>query len=124
MSSAIGIMALTATATRSLRREVEELLGMTSPLAIIRSPDKVNIRFSVVEIKGYNDYEVPRLLEHVLHELQMKRVLLPRVIIFCKIKTDCAKLFQFFKLNMGSNFTEPPGASEKIVECRLVDMFF
>ena len=43
MESRIGIMALTATATRSLRLKVEEMLGMGSPIAIIRSPDKPNL---------------------------------------------------------------------------------
>ena len=43
MESRIGIMALTATATRSLRLKVEEMLGMRSPIAIVRSPDKPNL---------------------------------------------------------------------------------
>ena len=46
------------------------------------------------------------------------------LIIFCKCKTGCAKLYTFFQVNMGPMFMEPPGASQRIIDCRMVDMFF
>uniref|UniRef100_A0A1X7VXF8 DNA 3'-5' helicase n=1 Tax=Amphimedon queenslandica TaxID=400682 RepID=A0A1X7VXF8_AMPQE len=52
MESRIGIMGLTATATRSLRLKVEEMLGMRSPIAIVRSPDEPNLRFSAAQLQG------------------------------------------------------------------------
>ncbi|XP_003389188.1 PREDICTED: uncharacterized protein LOC100639792 [Amphimedon queenslandica] len=124
MPSHIGIMALTATATRTLRLQVEQILGMRSPLAIIRSPDKPNLRFSNIELGGVNNYGVPNIFHHILIELREKLTDLQRVMIFCKVKTDCPKLYTFFKACLGRYFTHPPGASTDLVECRLVDMFF
>ena len=54
-------MALTATATRALRLQVEQMLGMKSPLALIRSPDKENVRLSATELKGFNNYGVSQI---------------------------------------------------------------
>ena len=115
-----AVMALTATATKTLRKEVEKQLGMNDPLKIIRSPDKPNIVFSAVQIKG--KYE--NFFKVIVQELCRKRVLLPRIIIYCKNKADCGQLYSLFQLSMGRDFMEPPGTSEKIVENRLVDMFF
>ena len=123
MPSHVGIMALTATATKQVREKVQGLTGMRDPLCNIRSPDKTNM-FSSIAIKGYNSYEVSKFFNVILEELKTKLIALPRIIIFCKLKTDCAKLYTFFKVGMGRYFTHPPGAHSSIVECRLVDMFF
>ena len=124
MPSHIGIMALTATATRALRLQVEQMLGMRSPLAIIHSPDKQNLRLSATELKCLNNYGVSKIFNHILVDLREKLTLLPRILIFCKTKIDCPKLYTFFKAGLGKYFTYPPGASPDLVECRLVDMFF
>ena len=54
MATSIGIMALTATATRSLRLKVEELLGMLSPSVVIRSPDKKKLE---IKLSGFERVE-------------------------------------------------------------------
>ena len=51
MSSNLKIMALTATGTWSLMKQVESLLEMINPAEIIRSPDKINIAYSNVDIR-------------------------------------------------------------------------
>lgn len=87
MSSYIHLMALTATATSSLRKEVETLLGMVNPVTIIRSPDKGNIRYASLQVKGSTD-------KLVVQELLNQRTQLPRIIVFCKCKTQCAELYK------------------------------
>lgn len=119
--SNVNVMALTATATRRLREDVASSLGMIAPCTILLSPDKVNLRYTVVDMRGKNS---DKFFIPIIHELQLKRTLLPRVIIFCRLKADCGKLYSLFRRNMGSEFMEPPGANERIVKCRLVDMFF
>ena len=121
MSSTVNVMALTATATSSLKIEVEKLLGMKEPFEIILSPDKSNIIYSVSEIKG--EMTNHPLFLYLVEELKTKRASMPRVLIYCKNKPDCATLYRFFQRNMATEFTEPPGASPRIPECRLVDMF-
>ena len=71
-----------------------------------------------VKNKNYED-----IFDRILHELQTKRTALPKMIIFCKFISDIGKLYTYFQTRMGKEFTEPPGASERIVGCRLVDMF-
>ena len=44
----VRIMALTATATKTLRAEVIKVLGMKSPVVVIVNPDKANIKYEVV----------------------------------------------------------------------------
>ena len=80
-------MALTATATSALRKQVESALGMNNPVYVIQSPDKTNIVY--INFGGNFD----KLLEHILTELTAKRTSLPRIIIFCKFKTDCPKIY-------------------------------
>jgi superfamily II DNA helicase RecQ len=114
MKSDLNIMALTTTATKDLRYKVESLLGMVNPITIIRSPDKNNLRLSCIEMSN-----IGATLEMILKELHSKRTLTPRIIIFCKNTFDCAKLYTFFELNMGSDFTEPAESSHSIQESPL-----
>lgn len=116
----VHVMALTATATCALRRQVEIRLGMSDPLKIIRSPDKPNIRFANLQFKGNYD----KIFKAVIQEVRIKRTRLPRIIIYCKNKSDCGQLYTLFQMTMGDEFTEPPGTSDKLVENRLIDMFF
>jgi ATP-dependent DNA helicase RecQ len=83
MPSGVNIMALTATASKTLREKVQLFLGMRNPVTMIRSPEKPNMSLSLFKVKEYNAYEVPRIIEHVLDELKRKLILLPRMIIFC-----------------------------------------
>ena len=86
-------MALTATTTQKLREELEELLGMVNPIRIIQSPDKANISYAVFDAKKKQE----KLIDYVLSELRQKRVSLPRMIIFCQLKSDCGKLYTYFQ---------------------------
>ena len=87
MSYKVGIMALTATATKQVRENVQGLLGMRDPLCIIQSPDKDNILFTSIAIKGYNTYEVSNIFNLILEELRPELTTLPRIIVFCKLHT-------------------------------------
>ena len=124
MPSTVGVMALTATASKPLREKVELLLGMRNPFTMIRSPQKRNITLALFPIRGYNEYEVPKVFQCILEEIRQKLIELPRIMIFCKRKSDCPKLYMYFKMCMGAYFTNPPGSSSDVVEARLVDMFF
>ena len=114
------LMALTATLTSDLCNQVQAKLGMRNPVLILKSPDKINLIFANFAIQ--NEYD--NALKPILMELMEKRKLLPRIIIYCNRKADCGKLYTYFRINMGIFFIEPPGAFDKVVKCRLVDMFF
>uniref|UniRef100_A0A1X7T4A5 Helicase ATP-binding domain-containing protein n=1 Tax=Amphimedon queenslandica TaxID=400682 RepID=A0A1X7T4A5_AMPQE len=119
MERNIKIMALTATATNELRKKVSALLCIIEPYVIALSPDKANVLYAVREV---GEYSV--IFRYILMEITTKRTLLPRIIIFCKNKGDCGRLYTYFKANMGQEFTDPPGASEQLPDHRLIDMYF
>ena len=124
MPSNIGVMALTATASRPLQQKVGAVLGMRAPFTIIQSPDKPNMRLSVIQVKRCYAFNVPKVFDHILTEIQSKLTLMPRVMIFCKVKSDCCKLYSYFIMSLGQNFCHPPGTSPDVFEAQLVDMFF
>ena len=64
---------------------------MVTPYLMVRSPDKVNIRFSVQKVGSHESVS-----KYLLSDLKAMRSLLPRVIIFCKHKADCGKIYTFF----------------------------
>lgn len=45
----INVMALTATATKTLIKEVSENLGMKNPVIVSVSPDKTNIKYMIAK---------------------------------------------------------------------------
>lgn len=45
-------MALTVTASLAVRKTIEEKINLYNPLTILKSPEKVNIRYSVVKLQG------------------------------------------------------------------------
>ena len=123
MSTGINLMALTATATSSLKEEIIKILGMVKPTEIIRSPDKSNILYSNSVMKGPGEIFNHKVFQYLINEIKTKRVSMPRVLIYCKSRTECSTLYRFFHKNMGTEFTEPPGSDSRIPECRLIDMF-
>ncbi len=113
----VGIMALTATATNSLRRAVVKTLGMLNPVIIATSPDKPNLVLTVAPCGSLEETFLP-----VIKLLESKRLNFPRMLIYCQQQDHCARLYTLFKVMLGSGFTEPPG-SHDIPQLRLVDMF-
>ena len=99
----VNVMALTATATRSLRGAVCKTLGMDNPVVVTVSPDKTNMVFSVAHFESL--------------ETNMQRTL-----IFCKSQETCAQLYLMFKFFLREEFTQPKGYPDLPQFC-LVDMF-
>lgn len=113
----VGVMALTATATRSLRREVVKTLGMIDPVVVTTSPDKPNIIFTVASCTSMEDAFIP-----IMEQLEVKRTQMDRVLIYCQRQDECAQLYLLFGMRLGENVREPPGAPD-LPKYRLVDMY-
>ena len=69
-------MALTATVTRSLQREVFTTLGMIDPVVVTTSSDKPNIIFTVASCTSMEDAFNP-----IIEQLEVKRTQMDRVLI-------------------------------------------
>ena len=111
------VMALTATATRSLRLELTDTIGMKNPMTVVLPPCKCNLKYAVSRYDSVED-----TFTSLLEKLRKERITFPRTIIYCRKMEDCANLYLFFQNNLGKDFTEPPGMPS-LSQFRLVEMF-
>ena len=84
-------MALTATATKTLRKQVSDMLGMKNTVLVSVSPDKNNIKYLVAKHATIEKTFAPFAKQ--LYDLQLD---VGRTIIFCQKLDDCCKLYRFF----------------------------
>ena len=113
----VHIMALTATATASLRSSVSNILGMKKPVVIAVSPNKENIIYSVGKFT-----RVPETFRPLLDRIRLDRTKAPRTIIYCQSYNMCGELYLYFSKSLGHELTEPVDAPNLPI-FRLVDMF-
>lgn len=113
----VCVMALTATATKSLKLDVIRILGMRNPAVISASPSRDNIKYAIVPSEGFHE-----AFKALLEGLRRLRTDFPRTIIYCRKFRDCGELYLFFRDNLGDSFTEPTDAPD-LPQFRLVDMF-
>ena len=110
-------MALTATASSDTRSDIVATLCMDQPAIISASPHKKNIMYIVKEKSTLED-----LVQVVSEALIALRTCMPRLIIFCKRYTECARMYSVFRYYLGENFTEPTGSPD-LAKNRIVDMY-
>lgn len=111
-------MALTATATKTSRRDICKKLGMVNPFILSQSPNKQNIKYSIVK----KDEEIEDTFAPLLEELKINRENTERTIIFCRMYDSTGRIYCYFKHGMGTEFTKPIGAPD-LPQFRLMDMF-
>lgn len=114
----VHLMALTATATKTSRRDICRKLGMVNPFILSHSPNKQNIKYSIVKKNEGIEMAFAPLLE----ELKTNRVNVERTIIFCRTYDSTGRIYRYFKYGLGKKFTQPIGAPN-LPQFRLVDMF-
>ena len=117
MPAGVNLMALTATATRTLRSAVIKTLGMRNPVVISRSPHKPNIYLSLAMFES-----IEKSLTPLAQELLDDGVCTDRTIICCKRLNDCADIFAFFRSYLGPQFLVSPTSPDH-TRYRLVDMY-
>jgi ATP-dependent DNA helicase RecQ len=111
------MMALTATATKTLQRKVAQILGMHLPKVIAVSPCKSNLIYALTTYSS-----IQRTFMPLLKRLQKEGTSMPRIIIYCRRIEVCADLYEFFKDELGDSFLVPPDSPDQS-RFRLVDMF-
>ena len=109
----VYVMALTATATKTLRRDVCDVLGMENPELVSAPPDKDNIKYVVA---GF--LTMDKAFGLIADQLYESHTLFGRTIIFCQKLDDCCKLYRYFRLK-----TTVPHDSQDLCCNRVVDMF-
>ncbi len=85
-------MALTATATKTLQRQIAYFLGMYLPKVIAVPPCKNNIMYSVT-----SHTSLKNTFEPLSKKLKEEGTNMFRMIIYCRSIVDCADIYEFFK---------------------------
>ena len=113
----VNVMALTATATNSLRGKIASTLGMPHPLVFSVSPAKANILYSVRHMSTIEETFKP-----LVSTLESEGTNTGRTIIYCRKIDYCAKLYSFFKHELKEKSVFPHDAPD-ISKYRTVDMY-
>lgn len=100
--SSVGLMALTATATGSTRKQVCRLLGMVHPDIVSKSPNRANIKY-IVNIPS----TIEEMFAPVIEEIRRCRLYFDKSIIFCCTYDDCSRIYMFIRSRLGSEEVEP-----------------
>ena len=114
----VNVMALTATATVSTRREIIKILDMQKPVIVSIPPIKDNL-FFCASPRGSISLSLSPIISDILIR---QRIAMGRIIIFCSTYDEVTSIYYFFKKTLGINFTEPPGAPD-LPQYRLIDMY-
>lgn len=93
LPSEVSMLALTATATITLRKHVISILGMRNPYIVSLSPCKENITYNVINFKSIIETFTP-----LLKSLLLYRTNAPRVIIFCQKIGQCSIYMNFSRM--------------------------
>lgn len=91
---------------------------MKSPVLVAQSPNKPNIRYSVV----HKPETMEEVFAPMVEELRKKRGTMERTIVFGQTYDECTSLYLFFRYRLSSELSEPPGL-QQFAKYRLVDMF-
>ena len=111
-------MAMTATASKELRRKASDTIGLINPTVIAVCPCKKNITYRLSKFLSLEES-----FGSILEELKIKLTTMGRIIIYCRRFNDCSDLYRYFKVGLSKNFTHPIDAPPKLSKYRLVEMF-
>lgn len=101
VSSKTPFIALTATATSQTKMFIIENLCLYRPYLSISTPEKKNIKFSVIKLKSRNPAEI--LQTHV-DDIRTNMYAAEKVLIFCRIMKDVRLIYNFFDKNFREQF--------------------
>ena len=110
-------VACTATAIRSIKKEVISSLEMCACETVMTSPDRPNIYYEV-----HARTDIGNDLQFLIDHLKALRNKAPRAIVYCRSLNICADLYAYFHYDLGDKSYFPDRAT-KISDNRLFGMF-
>ena len=94
-------------------------LGLNDPFVVAISPNRPNVKYSLVKL-SVRDTTTP--FQWLLHDLRSQRTEMPKVIVFCRSIASCVKLYKNFLTQLREESYEPQDAPQSI-KYRLFAMF-
>lgn len=116
--SGTPVIALTATSTEQTKIKITQTLQMNPVNVICKSPNRPNIRYSIVKVSG----DIHVAFKWLVSQLHKQRTSLDRVIVFCRSINRCVSLYKMFLVELKEASYEPRGSPPSI-ENRLFAMY-
>ena len=117
----IPFLAMTATATLRMKKDIATSLGLIDPIHIEESPDRPNIFFSALPRPDRGDDKLEPILFPLIEELKAKRLDFPLTIVYGSLKV-IGECFSMTSNMMGPSQYEPVGTSHVAIN-RLFTQF-
>ena len=118
LSSAVPVAALTATSTAATKEKITQHLQLHSYETICRSPDRANVRYSVVSASR----DLEKSFSWLIQQLHTLRLQTPKVVVFCRSLSTCSALYKLFLVRLDRDSCEPV-ESLSCISNRLFAMF-
>eukprot|EP00794_Sanderia_malayensis_P001713 gene1712-1911_t len=112
------VLALTATANSLTEKKIVKSLGMKKFSLIRVSPNRLNIRLSVVKFAKLD----PKLLSWIMDGLKKESGAYQKTIIYCQSVENVAKVFVYFKEELGDDVYDS-SKQEKSIDTLLLGMY-
>ena len=87
LRSTTPMCCLTATASPAVTKIVTTSLGLTNCTTVKQSPERPNIRYSVVH---FDNREIDTHMKWLQDKLLQEQESLPKTLVFCKVKRNCS----------------------------------
>lgn len=113
----VNILALTATASKSIFDVVVKRLSMINPAVVGVSPNRSNIHLHVVP-----HLNLPQLSDKIADEVKCDAERTLKTILFCQTFTCCYQLYDMLRRKLKEHFTHPSGYPD-MPQFRLIDMY-
>ena len=114
-------VALTATATKSVRGLIIKELAMEDCIELVTIPNKPNIRFSVAAI---DSDDLSSSFQWLINELRTKKLNTQKVLVFCRKKSHLKDLYEVFHEELGpDSYVLPSGEEPMDDRTRLFAMY-
>jgi hypothetical protein len=94
LSPSTPVVVMTATATKQAEKEIAQFLSMKSYHRVAISPNKENIRYSMISLPVFNLYTA---MKPILDDVEANGSNACRTIVYCRKKEHCADLFELFR---------------------------
>ena len=107
----VPFVALTATATEETKKTIIKDLCMQHCVQIIGDPNKLNIRYAVVDIDHANLYET---FKPIIDDIDERQLSATKAMVFCRRKEDMKELFELFCQSLGPKAYARPKGNEPL----------
>ena len=115
-----GFMAFTATATKSTKQKIYELLqlSLNSTAVVEKSPCKDNLRFAVKYME--RDRSFDSIFGWLINDFMLNSIKTERTLIYCQTRKQCSLIYRYFSVKLAAAPWKHEG---KLKGKRVIEMF-